>query len=169
MLFQTPKIPWDDLRKTCSEHKLRYFWWYPRAFWHCIDSKAPTTLKAQKGTKDIVKIDMWNQWFNLNLMKLQECFYVQRTKITTLFTTVPRHMRVHSCTCKQGQLLHLQHHVHLSWYLLRCPYYISWPWMCQLRCCLWRVRMLLDFIKNIFICVSKKNEGLTGLERHECE
>ncbi len=29
--------------------------------------------------------------------------------------------------------------------------------------------MLLDFIKNIFICVSKKNEGLTGLERHECE
>ncbi len=37
----------------------------------------------------------------------------------------------------------------------------------QLHCCLWRVRKLLDFIKNILICVSKMKEGLTGLERHE--
>ncbi len=36
----------------------------------------------------------------------------------------------------------------------------------QLR---WRVRKLLDFIKNILICVRKMNKGLTGLERHECE
>jgi len=28
---------------------------------------------------------------------------------------------------------------------------------------------LLDFIKNILICVPKMNEGLTGLERHEGE
>ncbi len=40
---------------------------------------------------------------------------------------------------------------------------------CQLRCCLWRVRKLSDFIKNIFICVPKMNEGLTGLERHKGE
>jgi len=28
---------------------------------------------------------------------------------------------------------------------------------------------LIDLIKIIFICVSKMNEGLTGLERHEGE
>ncbi len=35
--------------------------------------------------------------------------------------------------------------------------------------CLCRVRKLSDFIKNILICVSKMNEGLVGLERHEGE
>ncbi len=39
----------------------------------------------------------------------------------------------------------------------------------QLRCSLWRVRELSDFIRNILICVPKMNEGLTGLERHEGE
>ncbi len=33
----------------------------------------------------------------------------------------------------------------------------------------WRVRELSECIKNIFICVLKMNEGLTGLERHEGE
>ncbi len=28
---------------------------------------------------------------------------------------------------------------------------------------------ILDFIKNILICVPKMNEGLTGLEGHEGE
>ncbi len=36
-------------------------------------------------------------------------------------------------------------------------------------CCLWRVRELSDFIKNILISVLKMNEGLAGLERHEGE
>ncbi len=31
------------------------------------------------------------------------------------------------------------------------------------------VRELLDFIKNILICVQKMNKGLTGLEQHEGE
>ncbi len=39
----------------------------------------------------------------------------------------------------------------------------------QLHCCLWRVRKLLDFIRNILICVPKVNKGLTGLEQHEGE
>jgi len=30
--------------------------------------------------------------------------------------------------------------------------------------CQWRDRKLSDFIKNIFICVPKMNESLTGLE-----
>ncbi len=49
------------------------------------------------------------------------------------------------------------------------PYYLSGPWMWWLRCCLCRVRKLLDFIKNILICVPKTKEDLTGLERHEGE
>ncbi len=47
MSFQT--------RKT-SEHKLRYFWWNPRALWPSIDSKDITTINAQKHSKDIGKI-----------------------------------------------------------------------------------------------------------------
>ncbi len=47
-----------NLKDLCSssEHKLRYFWWNPRVFWHCIDSNITDTFKAQKGSKDIVKI-----------------------------------------------------------------------------------------------------------------
>ncbi len=48
-------------------------------------------------------------------------------------------------------------------------YCISGPWACQLHCCLCRVRKLLDFIKNILICVLKVNKGLVTLERHEGE
>ncbi len=39
-----------------SEHKLRYFWWNPRAFWPCIDRNSTEGFKAQKGSKDIIKI-----------------------------------------------------------------------------------------------------------------
>ncbi len=28
-----------------SEHKLRYFWWNPRASWPSIDSKCPTMIQ----------------------------------------------------------------------------------------------------------------------------
>ncbi len=35
--------------------------------------------------------------------------------------------------------------------------------------CLWRVRKLSDFSKNILICVPKMNKGLTALERYEGE
>ncbi len=34
-----------------NKHKLRYFWWNPRAFWPCIDSNVTTTFNAQKGSK----------------------------------------------------------------------------------------------------------------------
>ncbi len=34
----------------------RYFWWNSRAFWPCIVSNATDTFKAQKGSKDIIKI-----------------------------------------------------------------------------------------------------------------
>ncbi len=60
------------------EHKLRYFWWNPRTFWSSIDSNATTTFKAQKGSKDIVK--MWHHWFNHNFMKLREQFVCKENK-----------------------------------------------------------------------------------------
>ncbi len=46
--------PWDI--RSSSEHKLRYFWWNPRALWPSIDSKDPNTIKAQKRSKEIGKI-----------------------------------------------------------------------------------------------------------------
>ncbi len=51
MLFQTQKT-----FHSSSKHKLRYFWLNPRAFWPSIDSNATDMFKAQKGSKDIVKI-----------------------------------------------------------------------------------------------------------------
>ncbi len=33
----------------------------------------------------------------------------------------------------------------------------------RVNCCLWRVRELSEFIRNILSCVLKMNEGLTGL------
>ncbi len=37
-------------------HKIKVFWWNPRAFWPCIDGNATDTFKAQNGSKDIIKI-----------------------------------------------------------------------------------------------------------------
>ncbi len=42
--------------RSFSEHKIRYFWWNTRAFWPCIDSNTIEMFKAQKGSKNIVKI-----------------------------------------------------------------------------------------------------------------
>ncbi len=39
--------------------------------------------------------------------------------------------------------------------------------MCQLHCCLCRVRKLSDFIKNILICALKMNEGIWRYYRFE--
>ncbi len=39
----------------------------------------------------------------------------------------------------------------------------------RIRAVYGRVRELSEWIKNILICVPKKNKGLTGLKRHEGE
>ncbi len=44
----------------------------------------------------------------------------------------------------------------------RCPYYLSGPWMCQLRCCLWRVRKLSDFTKKYLDLCSKDERRSYG-------
>ncbi len=41
-----------------------------------IDSKSPTTIKAQKrSTETLLKRAMWHQGFNRNFTKLQEYFF----------------------------------------------------------------------------------------------
>ncbi len=38
------------------EKQIKIFWWNLRAFWPCTDSNTTDTFKAQKGSKDIIKI-----------------------------------------------------------------------------------------------------------------
>ncbi len=59
--------------------------------------------------------------------------------------------------------------IYITWTILTMSLYLSGSWTWLLRCCLCRVRKLWDFIKNIFICFPKMNEGFMGLERHEGE
>ncbi len=73
--------------RSFSEQKLRYIWWNPRAFWPCIDRNGTETFKAQKG-RILLKLSMWHQWFNRNVMKLCEYFLcAKKTKTMTLFNT----------------------------------------------------------------------------------
>ncbi len=43
-------------RSKPSEHKLRYFWWNPRAFWRFIVNNATDTFKAQKYVVEMVYV-----------------------------------------------------------------------------------------------------------------
>ncbi len=111
-----------DLR-SFSKHKLRYFWWNPRAFWPCIDSNATTMFKAQKRSKDIVKIVHATSVFNRNFMKLREYFLcAKKTKITLFnnFLYWWRSLRSDvelGCTavCLQAEECTVLH-THASWY-----------------------------------------------------
>ncbi len=64
------------------------------------------TSKAQKGTKDIVKIDV-HQWFNCRLWSNENTFVCKENKNNDFnyfcSTKVSRQMRVHSSACKQGE------------------------------------------------------------------
>ncbi len=64
--------------------------------------------------------------------------------------------------------LKLSHWCHMDYFIDVLATFLGLGTL-QLRCCLWRVRELSDFIKNILIYVPKMNEGLTGLERYEGE
>ncbi len=114
-----------------SEHKLRYFWWNLRAQW----------------VRTLVKQSMWHQGLNFNFVKLREYYFVrkQKTKITIysiilLRVTVFRNFGEYHNTCARFPL-----NVNDADTLGTL----------QLRCCLWRVRELSDFIKSILICVRR--------------
>ncbi len=81
------------------ENKLRYFWWNPRTFWSSIDSNATTTFKAQKGSKDIVK--MWHHWFNHNFMKLREQFVCKENKKSQ--KALRFHQNILNCALKMNK------------------------------------------------------------------
>ncbi len=58
----------------------------------------------------------------------------------------------------------------ITWTILWCPYNHSGPWMCQLHCCLWRVRKLSDFIKKYLnLCLICIADPLKMNEWHEGE
>ncbi len=79
----------QDLHSS-SEHKLRNFWWNPRAFWPCVDSNTTTMIKARKGSKDIVKIvHVTHQRINGNFMKLREYYlWAKKNKLKWLNSTI---------------------------------------------------------------------------------
>ncbi len=64
--------------------------------------------------------------------------------------------------------LRLNHWCHMDYFTDFLTMFLSLG-IFNLHCSLCRVRKLLDFIKNILICGSKINRGLTGLEWHEGE
>ncbi len=49
-------VPNSKDLSSSSEQTFRYFWWNLRALWPSIDGNTTTTFKAQKGSKDIIKI-----------------------------------------------------------------------------------------------------------------
>ncbi len=76
----------QDLHSSLK-HKLRYFWWNPRAFWPCIDSNTTSTFKAQKGNKDIVKIVHVRSVFQPKCYEAMRTlfFCAKNTKLMILF------------------------------------------------------------------------------------
>ncbi len=64
--------------------------------------------------------------------------------------------------------LRLNHRWHMDYF--NDVLYVSGPWLSvDILAAYALVRELLEFIKNILICVSNMNENLTCLERHEGE
>ncbi len=71
---------------------------------------------------------------------------------------------VHKKYSRSFITLQLNHWCHMDYFNnVLLPFWAIKHW------CICRARKLSDFIKNIFNCVPKMNEGLTGLERYEGE
>ncbi len=104
-----------------------------------VQDKSKTIEKCLESGLRVLQPYMWHQWFNRTVMKLQEYLLsAKKTKIMTSFLHTKSILVLHHC------------------WLHHC---VTWS--------IWRVRKLSDFIKNIVICVSKTNKGLTGLEMGE--
>ncbi len=77
-----------NLQDLClsSEHKLRYFWWNPRAFWPCIDSNATDRFKGQKRSKDkIVHVTSVVQPLCYGATRIGYFLCAKKTKIINFF------------------------------------------------------------------------------------
>ncbi len=101
MSLQTHKT----LFGSSSEHKLQYIWWNLRAFWPCIDRNGTDTFKAQKGSKDIVKIFHVTSVVQPLFYEASRIFYVRKeiknnfiqqfllfcVSLRCAFMTIPQH------------------------------------------------------------------------------
>ncbi len=54
-----PSCRFKPARSFIYQHKLRYYWWNPRAFWPCIDS-----LEYLLSTKKTKKMTLFNNFFS---------------------------------------------------------------------------------------------------------
>ncbi len=110
---------WLQTRQTFVhlQNTIFFFWWNPRSFCPCIDRNGTTMFKAQKCSKDIDKIIHVTSVVQTEFDKAMRILFVQTKQkqllyltiyslpcqsSTHAFTRVPRCMRVHSSTCKQG-------------------------------------------------------------------
>ncbi len=87
-----------------------------RAFWPCIDRKGTTTFKAQRGSKDIIKIVHVSFVVQLKFHEAMRIFFVykenknnfiQQFLLFRVFVAEPL----------------MSHGL-----FYRCPYYLSGPW-----------------------------------------
>ncbi len=144
-----------------------------------MKSESFLTLHRQQRNWNIVRTSlqysMW-QCFNCNVMKLRKKnFFAKKTKINTLFNNLSvfdaRSREYHNRHNKYSRsfiTLRLNYWCHMD-YGHRYSYYLSGPWMRQLRCCLYKARKLSDFIKKYVNLCSKDERRSYGMERHEGE
>ncbi len=107
-------------------------------------------------------------------------FLLFRDRLQCAFTRVPRCIGVHSSACKQGtahafcflctQIIFVASKNYswttdVKWTILTMSLLPFWALNVSVALLSMRVRKLSDFIRNILICVSNMNKGLTGSER----
>ncbi len=129
--------------KCFSEHKLRYICWNPRAFWPSIDSNVTTMFKAQKESKDIIKIVHVTSAVQPYLYEAMRILFVHKEmKITTLLNDFFSSGSVRCQKKYYGRFIKLW----LNHWCHECG--------SSLAVYVW-VRKLSYFIKNIVICVRR--------------
>ncbi len=153
-----------------------HLWNSNKVFFHPpIDSNTTDTFKAQKGSKDIVKIVHVTSVVPpserlLHQQHRTDVSWYSRERTSKTDTEEKKSFflfahKQYSCSFMKLRLNHWYHMNYLNDVLT--TFLGLERGICV--CCLCRVRKLLDFIKTILICVTKRNEGLTGLEQHEGE
>ncbi len=86
--------------RSSLDHKLRYFWWNPRAFWPSIDSNATDTFKAQKGSKDQ---SMWAEWSGHISFRVESVFLEIPLRSLNTLSAARSAQNAHSSVIERAQ------------------------------------------------------------------
>ncbi len=130
------------------------------AFWRRMSISVSSSSVWSVHHHHLVQISKTASWYS------RECASKTDTEEKKLLNKVISVFFAHKKYSCSFIKLGLNHWCHMDYFI---DVLATGPWTCQLRCSLCRVRKLLDFIKNILICVQKLNEGIMGLEQHEGE